>query len=64
MPVLTLKAELVPSMGEGQSKEMKRCIREKLKIRTNLTFEVEVVKPGELPRYSLKSARFKDMTRR
>jgi phenylacetate-CoA ligase len=64
MPVLTLKAELVPSMGEGQSKEMKKRIREKLKIRTNLTFEVELVKPGELPRYSLKSARFKDMIRR
>lgn len=64
MPVLTLKAELVPSMGESQSKEMKKRIREKLKIRTNLTFEVELAKPGELPRYSLKSARFKDMIRR
>jgi len=64
MPVLTLKAELVPSMGESQSKEMKKRIREKLKIRTNLTFEVELVKPGGLPRYSLKSARFKDMIRR
>ena len=64
MPVLTLKAELVPSMGESQSKEMKKRIREKLKIRTNLTFEVELVKSGGLPRYSLKSARFKDMIRR
>jgi phenylacetate-CoA ligase len=64
MPVLTLKAELVPSMGENESKEIKKRIREKLKIRTNLTFEVELAKPGGLPRYSLKSARFKDMTRR
>ena len=64
MPVLTLKVELAPSVGENQSKEMKNRIREKLKIRTNLTFEVEFVKPGGLPRYSLKSARFKDMTRR
>jgi phenylacetate-CoA ligase len=64
MPVLTLKAELVPSMGENESKEIKKRIREKLKIRTNLTFEIELVKPGGLPRYSLKSARFKDMTRR
>jgi phenylacetate-coenzyme A ligase PaaK-like adenylate-forming protein len=53
-----------PSMAESQNKEMKNRIREKLKIKTNLTFQVEFVKPGGLPRYSLKSARFKDMTRR
>lgn len=64
MPVLTLRVEMDPSMGENQRKEMKNRIREKLKIRTNLTFEVEFVKPGGLPRYSLKSARFKDTTRR
>jgi len=64
MPVLTLKVELAPSVSESQSKETKNRIREKLKIRTNLTFQVEFVKPGGLPRYSLKSARFKDMTRR
>jgi phenylacetate-CoA ligase len=64
MPVLTLKVELDPSMAENQRKEVKNLIQEKLKIKTNLTFEVEFVKPGGLPRYSLKSARFKDMTRR
>jgi hypothetical protein len=39
-------------------------IREKLKIRTNLTYEIESVKPGGLPRYTLKSARFKDLTKK
>jgi phenylacetate-coenzyme A ligase PaaK-like adenylate-forming protein len=45
-------------------KELRSRIREKLKIRSNLTFEVETVKPGGLPRYTLKSARFKDLTRK
>jgi phenylacetate-CoA ligase len=64
MPVLTLRIEVDPSTGESQYREIKNRIREKLKIRTNLTFEIESVKPGGLPRYTLKSARFKDLTRR
>jgi len=64
MPVLTLRIEVDPSIGESQYREIKNRIREKLKIRTNLTFEIEPVKPGGLPRYTLKSARFKDLTRR
>jgi phenylacetate-CoA ligase len=64
MPVLTLRMELDPSIPESQQKEVKNRLREKLKIKTNLTFEIEPVKPGGLPRYTLKSARFKDMTRR
>jgi phenylacetate-CoA ligase len=64
MPVLSLKVELDPSIGESQSKEIKNRIREGLKIRTNLTFEVELVKPGSLPRYMLKSTRFKDFTKK
>ncbi len=64
MPVLTLRVEFDPSISEGQMKELRSRIREKLKIRSNLTFEVETVKPGGLPRYTLKSARFKDLTRK
>jgi phenylacetate-CoA ligase len=64
MPVLTLRIEVDPSTGESQYREIKNRIRERLKIRTNLTFEIESVKPGGLPRYTLKSARFKDLTRR
>ena len=64
MPVLTLRVEFSPSIGEGQYKELRSRIKEKLKIRSNLTFEIEIVKPGGLPRYTLKSSRFKDLTRK
>jgi phenylacetate-CoA ligase len=64
MPVLTLRIEVDPSTGESQYREIKNRIREKLKIRTNLTFEIESVKPGGLPRYTLKSARFKDLSKK
>jgi len=64
MPVLTLRVEFDPSIGESQWKELRARIREQLKIRSNLTFEIEVVKPGGLPRYTLKSSRFKDLTKK
>jgi phenylacetate-coenzyme A ligase PaaK-like adenylate-forming protein len=64
MPVLTLRVEFDPSIHEGQWKELRSRLREKLKIRSNLTFEIEIVKPGGLPRYTLKSSRFKDLTRK
>jgi phenylacetate-CoA ligase len=64
MPVLTLRVEMDPSLAESGQKELRKAIREKLKIRTNLTYEIESVKPGGLPRYTLKSARFKDLTKK
>jgi len=64
MPILSLKAELHPSIGESQYKEIRNRIREGLKIRTNLTFEIELVPPGSLPRYMLKSSRFKDFSKK
>jgi phenylacetate-coenzyme A ligase PaaK-like adenylate-forming protein len=64
MPVLTLRVEMDPSLAESGQKELRKEIREKLKIRTNLTFEIESVKAGGLPRYTLKSARFKDFTKK
>lgn len=64
MPVLTVRVEMDPLIGESQYKDIKNRIREKLKLKTNLTFEVESVKLGDLPRYTLKSARYKDLTRR
>ncbi len=64
MPVLTLRIEGDPSVGESQQKDLTRRIREQLKIKTNLTFEMESVKSGGLPRYTLKSARFKDLTQK
>jgi len=64
MPVLTLRVEFDPSIAEGQINELRGRIREQLKIRSNLTFEIEMVKPGGLPRYTLKSSRFKDLTKK
>ncbi len=64
MPVLTLRVEFDPSVSESQWKEIRNRIREQLKIRSNLSFEVEVVKPGGLPRYTLKSSRFKDLRKK
>lgn len=62
LPVLTLRVEFDPSISESRYQELRARIRERLKIRTNLTFEIESLKPGSLPRYTLKSARFKDLT--
>jgi phenylacetate-coenzyme A ligase PaaK-like adenylate-forming protein len=64
MPVLTLRVEFDPSIGESRWKELRGRIREKLKVRSNLTFEIDLVKPGGLPRYTLKSSRFKDFTKK
>ncbi len=64
MPVLTLRIELEPSISEGRYGEISSRIREQLKMRTNLSFEIESVKPGCLPRYTLKSSRFKDLTKK
>jgi len=64
MPVLTVRVEFDPSIGESQWKELRSRIREALKIRSNLTFEIETVKPGVLPRYTLKSSRFKDLIKK
>jgi phenylacetate-CoA ligase len=64
MPVLTLRVEFAPLVAESRMKELQGRIREKLKLRSNLTFEIEIVKPGGLPRYTLKSSRFKDLTKK
>jgi phenylacetate-CoA ligase len=63
LPVLTLRVEFDPLIDENSYKELRNRIRERLKLRTNLTFEIESLKPGSLPRYTLKSSRFKDLTR-
>lgn len=62
MPQLILKVEFDPLVSKNQYKEKKKLIGERLKIRTNLTFEIECVESGTLPRYTLKSSRFKDLT--
>jgi len=61
MDEITLKAELRESVGHDLSKEVLWRLSERLKIKTNLRFNIKVVSPGALPRYTLKSKRFKDL---
>ena len=61
MDEISLKVETAGALEAGTSEDLKCKICERLKIKTNLTFEIEVVKPGKLPRYTLKARRFKDL---
>ena len=61
MDEISLKAELQEEMGESTVKDLVNRISERLKIKTNLRFLVAPVKPGALPRYTLKSKRFRDL---
>jgi phenylacetate-CoA ligase len=61
MDAVSLKVESEAEMGTEAATELKGKIAERLKVKTNLTFETEVVNPGQLPRYTLKATRFKDL---
>ncbi|MFH1117711.1 MAG: AMP-binding protein [Pseudomonadota bacterium] len=61
MDEISLKVEPGREMDEGTTKEMSARLSEKLKIKTNLRFLIQPVPQGELPRYTLKSKRFKDL---
>ncbi|MEW6141211.1 MAG: AMP-binding protein [Thermodesulfobacteriota bacterium] len=61
MDRITLKVEPKEEMGEVVMKDMVARLALRVKIKTNLTFIVEPVAPGGLPRYSLKAKRFRDL---
>ena len=61
MDEITLKMEPKEEMGDSLLKDTITRLSERLKIKTNLRFLIEPVEPGELPRYTLKSKRFKDL---
>ncbi|MBW2615241.1 MAG: phenylacetate--CoA ligase family protein, partial [Deltaproteobacteria bacterium] len=61
MDEISLKVEPQEEMGDDSMKELMARITERLKMKTNLRFNIELVKPGQLPRYTLKSKRFKDL---
>jgi len=57
---ITLKAELLPE--EKANRDAVRDILDReIRIKTNLRFNLELVDYGTLPRYEMKSKRFKDM---
>jgi len=61
MDEISLKVEPQEEMGADMIAELTVEITERLKMKTNLRFRIEFAKPGELPRYTLKSRRFKDL---
>ncbi len=61
MDEISLKVEPGREMAEKTCTEMVGRLSERLKTKTNLRFLIQPVSPGKLPRYSLKSKRFKDL---
>lgn len=61
MDEISLKIEPREEMGADAIKALADEITERLKMKTNLRFNIMAAKPGELPRYTLKSKRFKDL---
>ena len=61
MDEVTLRLEADPTVGKERFDQLEKSLQQNLKAKTNLRFELEWVKPGELPRYTLKAERFKDL---
>ena len=61
MDEVTLRIEPQEEMGADAMAELSAKIAEQLKMKTNLRFNIQPQKPGELPRYTLKSKRFRDL---
>jgi phenylacetate-CoA ligase len=61
MDEISLKLEPHEQPGPAASAGLANRIGERLKMKTNLRFNIEFAGPGELPRYTLKSQRFKDL---
>jgi phenylacetate-CoA ligase len=58
---ITLKVESGKGMSRDVMAALSTGISERLKIKTNLRFNVDWVEMGQLERYTLKSKRFKDL---
>jgi phenylacetate-CoA ligase len=61
MDEITIRTEVAPDLSEKEIDHVKARLRENLKVKTNLSFHVQMEPPGSLPRYTLKAKRFKDM---
>lgn len=61
MDEITLRTEIDPRAASSEAHRIKVAVRERLKVRTNLTFNITFEAPGTLPRYTLKATRFKDL---
>ena len=61
MDETVLRVEADPTIGAQEFGRLGVSLQQRLKAKTNLRFEREWCKPGELPRYTLKAKRFKDL---
>jgi len=61
MDEIMLRLEAHPVVGKEDLDRIGKSLQQHLKTKTNLRFELEWVKPGELPRYTLKAKRLKDL---
>lgn len=61
MDEINLKLEPHDPLEARTSAGLAHRIGEMLKMKTNLRFNIDFADPGELPRYTLKSKRFKDL---
>jgi phenylacetate-CoA ligase len=58
--VITLQVELLQNDTNGTN-DIKSRLLDQLRLKTNLNYEIEFFKYGELPRYPVKAKRFKDL---
>jgi phenylacetate-CoA ligase len=61
MDEITIRTEVTPGLSGQEIAKLRARLRENLKVKTNLSFHVQMEPPGSLPRYTLKAKRFKDM---
>jgi len=61
MDEITIRTEVVPGLSGQEIDRLNVRLRENLKVKTNLSFHVQMEPQGSLPRYTLKAKRFKDM---
>jgi phenylacetate-CoA ligase len=61
MDEIMLRVEMDPTIREEGFEGLAKSLQQQLKNITNLRFELQWCKPGELPRYTLKAKRFKDL---
>ncbi len=60
---ILLKVELLPGK-EAEEKAVLDHLKDQLRLRTNLGYNLEVHPYGSLPRYELKAKRFKDLRKK
>jgi phenylacetate-CoA ligase len=58
---ITLKVELRPGVTQA---DVAPGLRDQLRLKTNLGYEIQFFEYGALPRYKLKAKRFKDLRKK